>query len=126
MPPIRKAEIRAILATGKSQGQERIASIQHGVSVFASISHCPAGASERPPKALEIRNRNPTQPRAGMIMPMHLARSAAAACIHRLRWKASSALARVGPITIAAKLADWRPIRHRGWRRGVIDGLEIP
>src|ERR1700722_5389564 len=111
MPPIRKDDVRAILATGRSQGQERIASIQRGVSVFAGISHCPAGAAERTPKAFEIRSGSFVGPRAGMIMPMHRARSIAAARIHRPRRDALSALTRIGPIAIAAELADWRPIR---------------
>src|SRR5258708_4729212 len=125
MPPMRKADVRAVLATGRSQGQERIAPIQRGVSVFAGISHRPAGAAERTPKALEIRNGNPAEPRAGMIMPMHRARSAAAARIHRPRRDALSVLVRVGPIAIAAEIANWRPIRHRGWGRGVIERLEV-
>src|SRR6266853_153271 len=125
MPPIRKADVRAILATGRSQGEKRSAPIQRGVSVFAGISHCPAGAAECAPKALEIRSGNPAEPRAGVIMPMHRARSPAAARIHRPRRDTLSVLVRVGPIAIAAEIADWRPIRHRWWGRGVIERLEV-
>src|SRR6266404_4932008 len=125
MPPIRKADVRAILATGRSQGQEKIAPIQRGVSVFAGISHCPAGAAERTPKALEFRNGSPAGPRAGMIMPVDRARRAAAARIHRPRRKALSVLVRVGPIAIAAEGADWRPIRHRGRGRAAVERLEV-
>ena len=109
--------MRATLATGKSQGQESTSSIQRGVSVFADTSHRPAGAAERAPEALEIRNRNPAEPRAGMIMPVYRARRVRSRthCIARAA-AAFSVLSRISPIAIAAEIADGRPIRHRGRR----------
>src|SRR5229473_1538182 len=103
IPPIRKAETNAALEIGRSHGNERMAAIQRGVSVFGLISHRPAGAAERTPKALEIRNGKPAGPGAGMIMAVHAAGVGAPAHLHGVGSHGLCLAVRPDPIAVAAE-----------------------
>src|SRR5262249_5463288 len=125
IPPIRKAETSAILASGKSHGHARMSAIARGVSVRADISHRPTGAAERAPEALEIRNGKPAGPRARVIMAVHGASVGAAARPHGVGPRGLRLAVRAGPSAVAAEPPDRRPVRHRRRRDDVIQRFEV-
>src|SRR5882757_5834118 len=60
-----------------------------------------------------------------MIMPVHRTSRATAARMRHPRSDTLSIFASVSPVAIAAEVSNWRPIGHRGGRRGVIERLEV-
>src|SRR5260370_22947927 len=94
-------------------------------SAIAAISHRPAGAAERPPKRLEIGDRQAARPGAGVVVAMDGAVVAAAAAHRDLLRSGLVRSVRIAPGGIAAIAAHRRPIRHRRWQRDFFERPEI-
>src|SRR5882672_3571979 len=103
-----------------------MASTQRGISPAVSVmSYRPAGAAERPPKRLEIGDRQAARPGASVVVAVDGAVVAAATAHRDLLRSRLVRSVRIAPGGIAAIAAHRRPIGHRRWQRDFVERPEI-